>query len=144
MISRRNRILCAGLLACNLLFIWGNSLLPASVSGALSQWLRDLLSGAAGESGGQSDGLLRKIAHFGEFCTLGILLRCHLAVVKKKTSAAWGLVAACGCLAACVDEMLQHFSAGRAPRLTDVAIDSAGVLVGIALVHLGYTRKKRK
>ena len=132
------------LLAGNLLFIWGNSLLPASVSGALSQWLRDLLGKAAGEMTGQSDGILRKIAHFAEFCSLGILLLWLFAMLKERKQAAVLLTVACECSVACVDEMLQHFSAGRAPRLTDVAIDSAGVLAGIVLFGLGYAIKKKK
>ncbi len=36
--------LCRCLLVLNLLFIWGNSMLPGSVSGAISQLVRDLLS----------------------------------------------------------------------------------------------------
>ena len=139
--KKRKTFLIALLLAGNLLFIWGNSLLPASLSGALSQWIRDLLGSVSGEGTGQSDGLLRKIAHFSEFCTLGILLYWLFVTMNKKKRTAGLLTAACGCTVACVDEMLQHFSAGRAPRLTDVAIDSAGVLVGIALFCLGYTRK---
>ena len=126
------------LLAGNLLFIWGNSLLPASVSGALSQWLRDLLGLVSGEGIGHSDGVLRKIAHFAEFCTLGILLRWLFTALKMKKQTAVLYTAICGCLVACIDEMLQHFSAGRAPRLTDVAIDCAGVLAGIGLFGLGY------
>lgn len=131
--------LCCGLLCCNLLFIWGNSLMPASVSGALSQWVRDLLGIALLEDvPGQSDGLLRKAAHFMEFCSLGILLGWLFAMLKERK---WAFVlpaAAFGCLAACADEMLQHFSPGRAPRLTDVGIDTAGVLAGIGLLCLGY------
>ena len=140
----RKALLAVVLVACNLLFIWGNSLLPASVSGALSQWLRDLLGKAAGELAGQSDGILRKIAHFAEFCTLGILLRWLFAMLKERKQAAVLLTVACGCSAACVDEMLQHFAPGRGPRLTDVVIDSAGVMAGIMLFGLGYAIKKKK
>ena len=136
---------CCLLLCCNLLFIWGNSLLRAEISGALSQWVRDLLGIAMSEdASGQSDGVLRKIAHFGEFCTLGILLSWLFAMLKEKK---WAFVlpaAACGCLAACTDELLQHFAPGRAPRLTDVGIDTAGVLAGIGLLCLGYYMKKEK
>ena len=134
--------LCVALLGCNLLFIWGNSLLPASVSGSLSQWLRDLLGSVLGDAAGQGDGFLRKMAHFAEFCSLGILLSWLFAMRRKKTlllpAAVWGGIAAC------IDEMLQHFAPGRAPRLTDVILDTAGVLAGIGIFWLGYyTVKKR-
>ena len=142
--SRRRKILCAVLLACNLLFIWGNSLINADLSGSLSQWVRDMLGTVAGEMPGQSDGVLRKLAHFLEFCSLGFLLSWQLAMRKEKIRALVLPSAVLGCLAACVDEMLQHFSPGRAPRLTDVGIDTAGVLVGIGIFCLGYTLKKKK
>ena len=139
--TSRKKIFCTALLICNLLFIWGNSLLPASVSGTLSQWLRDLLGSAMGQMTGQSDGILRKIAHFTEFGCLGLLL-CWRYALKKERKLPWLQPAAWGCLAACVDEMLQHFSAGRAPRFTDVILDTAGVLAGIGIFCLGYHKKK--
>ena len=142
--TRGRMALCTALLACNLLFIWGNSLLPASISGGLSQWLRDLLGMAAGEMAGQSDGVLRKIAHFAEFCSLGILLSWLFAMLKERKQAVILPAAAYGCLAACVDEMLQHLSPGRAPRLTDVGIDTVGVLAGISLLCLGYHIRNKK
>ena len=132
------------LLVGNLLFIWGKSLLPASLSGALSQWLRDLLGLMSGEGTGGSDGVLRKIAHFSEFCTLGILLGWIFSALKKRKQTVVCLTAVCGLTVACVDEMLQHFAAGRAPRLTDVAIDCAGVLAGIGLLGLGYAIKMKQ
>ena len=138
--TRGRMALCIGLLAGILLFIWGNSLLPASISGSLSQWLRDLLGMAAGEESGQSDGALRNFAHFSEFCALGAALGWLFAMLKKKI---WASAAICGSLAACVDELLQHFAPGRAPRLTDVAIDTAGVLAGIGLLCLGYAMRKK-
>ncbi len=141
--TRRTKLLCAVLLACNLLFIWGNSLMDAELSGSLSQWLRDLLGMASGELPGQSDGALRKMAHFAEFCSLGFLLSWQLTMKKERKQACVLPAAALGCLAACVDEMLQHFAPGRAPRLTDVGIDAAGVLVGIGLLSLGYAIKRK-
>ena len=141
--GKGRKALCAVLLMCNLLFIWGNSLMDAELSGSFSQWLRDLLGMAAGELPGQSDGVLRKLAHFAEFCSLGFLLSWLLAMRKERKQAFVLPAAALGCLVACVDEMLQHFSPGRAPRFTDVAIDTAGVLVGIGLLSLGYAIKRK-
>ena len=36
--------LCITLLVCNLIFIWGNSLLPGEISGAFSDWVKSLLA----------------------------------------------------------------------------------------------------
>ena len=67
--TKRRMTVCTVLLICNLVFIWGNSLLPAEVSGQISGTLKALLDGVftpgeAVPSGG--DGLLRKFAHFAE------------------------------------------------------------------------------
>ena len=35
--------LCITLLICNLIFIWGNSLLPGEISGAFSDWVKSIL-----------------------------------------------------------------------------------------------------
>ena len=52
--------LCAALLICNLAFIWGNSLLPGTVSGAFSDWSGDLLAGRVPGGGTETGGgLLR-------------------------------------------------------------------------------------
>ena len=140
--------LCACLLAVNLAFIWGNSLLPGELSGALSAWVHRLIQAIFPGGGeiGQGHGFLRKLAHFSEFCALGVLLSWLFAMLKEKK---WAFVIPsmiCGCLAACVDETIQRFIPDRGPSITDVGIDSAGVLLGIGLLSLGYTiyQKKKK
>ena len=37
--TKRRMTLCTVLLLCNLVFIWGNSLLPAEVSGQISMYV---------------------------------------------------------------------------------------------------------
>lgn len=139
--------LCIFLLAANLIFIWGNSLLSRSVSGALSGWLHSLLQPCF--SGGsvleQGHGLLRKLAHFTEFCCLGVLLSWLFAMKKQKKRAYILPALVCGCLAACVDEVLQCFVPGRGPSFWDVGIDSMGILIGVCLLTLGcIIREKTK
>ena len=135
--------LCVSLLTVNLLFIWGNSLMPGAVSEAFSNWMYRMLSLLLPGGGGQGHGLLRKLAHFTEFCTLGAVFAWLFAMLLKKQ---WAIVLpalACGCLTACADEMLQHFSPGRNPSLLDVGIDSVGVLSGIVLLWMGYNICKK-
>ena len=117
------------LIGAMLLFIWGNSLLPASVSAAISGWLHGALTG----DGAGGDGVLRKIAHFTEFAFLGGLL-CWLFIKQQEgKGTAFLLSFACGLFAAITDELLQHFSPGRSPQVLDVCIDTAGVLTGICI-----------
>jgi VanZ family protein len=140
--------LCVCLLAVNLAFIWGNSLLPGEISGALSKWVHTLVSLIFPNGGEESQGhgLLRKLAHFSEFCALGMVLSWLFAMLKEKR---WAFVLpslACGCLTACADETIQRFVPDRGPSIKDVMIDLAGVILGIVLLCLGYTihQKKKK
>ena len=138
--------LCICLLAANLLFIWGNSLLPGEASGALSGWVHTLIRSLfpnMGEGAG-GHGLLRKLAHFTEFCALGTVLSWLFAMLKEKKRAFVLPSLVCGCLAACVDETLQRFVPDRGPSIKDVGIDSMGVILGIGLLWLGYTIHEKK
>ncbi len=143
--GKRRSALCTWLLVLNLAFIWGNSMLPASASGALSDWVKAclqwLLPGDGDDS--QGGGLLRKLAHFSEFLSLGAVLCWFWGMRRKKRLACVALAAACGIAAACVDETIQHFSPGRYPSIRDVLIDAVGVAVGISLFRIGYTIYKK-
>ena len=134
--------LCTALLICNLIFIWGNSLLPGEISGAFSDWVKSLLAQLLpmGPDDGSGGGLLRKAAHFSEFAALGACLAwLHGMLQKGKLQAfLWGV------LAAAADETIQRFVPDRGPSLKDVCIDSCGVLTGISLLYLGHTYFKRK
>lgn len=134
--------LCTALLVCNLVFIWGNSLLPGEVSGAVSDWVKDMvhivLPGEAQESNGGF--LLRKLAHFTEFGALGMLLGWLFGMLQKGK----GYPLLLGCLAACIDETIQVFVPDRGPGIRDVLIDTSGVVAGILLLHLGYLCMKKK
>ena len=134
--------LCTALLICNLVFIWGNSLLPGEISGAFSDWVKSLLAQLLpmGPDNGSGGGLLRKVAHFTEFTALGMLLAwLHGMLQKGKLQPfLWGI------LAASVDETIQCFVPDRGPGIKDVCIDSAGVLTGIILLWTGYHFVKKR
>jgi VanZ family protein len=142
MISSDKRIrLCIALLVMNLVFIWGNSLLPGELSAAFSDWIREILTKLLPnlEVGRKGTGLLRKIAHFTEFCTLGMCLGWLAGMLARPQG--WALAG--GVLAACIDETIQVFVPDRGPSLFDVGIDSCGVLTGIALLQIGYSIVKQ-
>ncbi len=145
MIRTRNRLgLCIALLVLNLTFIWGNSLLPGEVSGALSKWVKDIIAllipGQMGE--GEGHGLLRKLAHFTEFCTLGMCLRWLFGMLAHKKWMHFVLPLGAGFLAACIDETIQLFVPGRGPGIKDVGIDTVGVLAGVVFITIIYQKTK--
>ena len=138
--SKEKRIrLCGVLLVLNLLFIWGNSLLPGEISGALSQWLRQLL-GFMEKTPDTGHGILRKIAHFTEFACLGLLLQWLRSMLGKKLpgSILWGFGAAC------IDEIIQCFVPDRGPGILDVAIDTAGVAAGAIILYIIMKKYQHK
>lgn len=140
--DRKIRI-CATLLVVNVLFIWGNSLLPGSVSGAISHFVRDILAYIF--PGGSSDpdsghGLLRKLAHFTEFACLGALFAWLFGMLRRPLLFALP----CGFAVACIDETIQRFVPDRGPAFKDVLIDTSGALLGIGLLFLGYTIRKKQ
>lgn len=82
-------------------FIWGNSLMPGTVSGAISDWAGAVLSRIFG---GEVDtvhghGVLRKLAHGTEYLILGVEL-CLLLRPEKP----WSTLALSGVLTALLDE----------------------------------------
>ena len=142
--SNRRLKLCGVLTACCLVFIWGNSLMPGSVSQLFSDCVQGLLGtlfsggGEAGASGGS--GLLRKVAHFTEFAALGMCLGWLFGMLEKRP--AWPF--ALGVAAACLDETIQFFVPGRSPGVPDVCIDSCGAAFGMFLLYLGHSYFKKK
>lgn len=147
------------LIALTLCVIWGNSLLPASVSAAMSGGIKDFLNSLIGITGGEGlsgDGWLRKAAHVTEFAVLGIELTVLFATYQKnrEDQDAEGLpvvrmnpgtrgivlraalLLSCGFSVAVVDETIQLFSAGRAGMVQDVWIDFGGFLIGSLVTRI--------
>lgn len=141
--NRRKIRLWAVLVILNVLFIWGNSLLPGSVSGAISGFVKyvifDLILGHSGGNEG-GHGLLRKLAHFTEFACLGIFMSRLLYWLKKPRV----LALAGAFLVACCDETIQRFVPDRGPSFKDVMIDTSGALTGMILLLVGYACIKGK
>jgi VanZ family protein len=101
-------------------FLWAPVAAWAAVIFVLSS-IPDLGTGL-----GETDLVLRKIAHAAEFAVLGFLL---LRAVRREPAA---LVL--GFAYAVSDEVHQHFVPGREGAVLDVAIDAVGVAIGVLLV----------
>lgn len=144
--AKKKVTLCAVLIALNIAFIWGNSLLPREVSaqfsrlvGRMLDWLipgQDTVVGV-----GEGNGILRKIAHFTEFCCLGVLMRWMAQMLQSLPWKRLMFPILAGAAVACIDETIQCFVPGRGPGILDVCIDAAGVALGVLILTL-VNRKK--
>lgn len=131
-------------------FIWFNSLEPPELSseksGRVTAWLTPILELVVGE-GNVTEHLVRKMAHFGEFFLLGIVL---MSLISGRIKSLWTALITClfcTLLIAMIDETIQLFT-DRGSQLKDVWLDFAGGSAGVALVLLvrslsgGNTRRK--
>lgn len=136
--TKKRLRMCCTLLALNLVFIWGNSLLPGQISGALSDFVKSILDWLLPGNGEDTPGggLLRKLAHFTEFACLGSLLFWLIGMLRQKRWELylWPMLA--GVAVAAVDETIQCFVPLRGPALKDVGIDTLGVITGIVIISL--------
>lgn len=143
-------VLCCLYLAAVLGFIWGNSLMPGKESGELSGWVCSLVNTVLAllridtELGVH---LLRKAAHFTEFAALGVGFGWLFGMIfrhRSRSKPQWYrfgryyLPLLCGAGAACVDECIQIISPDRCCSIWDMALDTYGVIIGIALVTVGH------
>ena len=122
-----------------ILFIWDNSLQNDISSDGLSltitQWLSPILYklGITGDMWSLNR-IVRKLAHVFEFAVLGGCL--YVALHQFNREYAGLKVIAIGLVIAILDECLQLTSIGRYASIRDVAIDTAGVIIGVAVVQV--------
>ncbi len=77
---------------------------------------------------------IRKLAHFFIYTVLGITIMCHISTYKINRYQRIGGSLMIGMLYAVSDEIHQLFIPGRSGQLTDVLIDTIGVLFGVCIV----------
>lgn len=77
---------------------------------------------------------IRKLAHFSIYTVLGITTMLHMFTYAISKSKKIGNSLAIGMLYAISDEIHQLFVPGRSGQITDVCIDTIGVLFGISIV----------
>lgn len=118
-------------------FIWGNSLQDAPHSSVESRWMLNLVQSVfwmIPEVSHITMYEIRKAAHVTEYMALGFSLSLVLGSFRGRGVAKD--VVALGFLIACIDETLQLFSSGRSSQVTDVVIDTCGVILGLAVVFV--------
>ena len=129
-------------------FIFSNSMKIASVSSVSSGRVLQLLQavlrrlGMPGLAQRLTMHIVRKMAHFCEYTLEGFLLMLCMRVYTRRYVRHITVPMLAGVLTALTDETIQLFSEGRSSQVTDVWLDSAGVLAGIlaALLLMGLWR----
>ena len=129
-------------------FIFSNSMKIASVSTVSSGRVLTLLQAALRRLGHPALAqrltmhIVRKMAHFCEYTLEGFLLMLCMRVYSRRPLRHITVPMLAGVLTALTDETIQLFSQGRSSQVTDVWLDSAGVLAGIlaALLLMGLWR----
>lgn len=126
--------------------IFSFSLQPAEASSQLSSgfgtwlvetflpFLENTLQTMSEEGLGFLHHLLRKCGHFAEYFILGMLAMQTATYMNWKYKKVPGMVFCV--LVASLDETIQLFVDGRSGQVTDVMLDSAGALVGAAVLLL--------
>ena len=124
------------LIAC-IVFIFSNSMQIADVSSVASGRALTLMRkvftrlGMPGIAGRLTDHIVRKLAHFCEYTLEGFLLMLCMQVYTRNYIWHISVPLLGGVLTALADETIQIYSPGRSSQVTDVWLDSAGVLAGI-------------
>ena len=139
------RVLFTLALAGCIWFIFSNSMAVADVSSVSSGRVLQLLQavlrrlGMPGLAQRLTMHLVRKLAHFCEYLLEGFLLMLCMRVYSRHPLRHITVPMLAGVLTALTDETIQLFSEGRSSQVTDVWLDSAGVLAGIlaALLLMG-------
>ena len=129
-------------------FIFSNSMAVAQVSSASSGRVLTLLQGALRRLGHPAlaqrltQHVVRKMAHFCEYLLEGFLLMLCMRVYSRHPLRHITVPMLGGVLTALTDETIQLYSPGRSSQVTDVWLDSVGVLARIlaALVLMALCR----
>jgi len=80
------------------------------------------------------ESIIRKIAHFSIYTVVGLLLMALASTYNIDEMSRISISLITGLLYASSDEIHQCFTPGRGPMITDVIIDTMGILFGILLV----------
>lgn len=140
-----------------MLFIFSMSAEPAEVSsetsgntirgvlGFIYPGFRDLSEAQQNEIVDACQHFARKLAHFSIYTVLGILLEVNALYHFKKKWQISILAILAGVLYAVSDEIHQTFVPGRSGQVSDVVLDTVGVISGVVLVtFINYIITKKK
>ena len=129
------------LLGLIVFFIWDNSMQTGGSSDGFSLLFAETFAHIVNKLGFHGNiwtlnRIVRKLAHLTEFTILGGVL---YTILRRYIT--YGIVIktiGLGMLIASLDEFIQLFSPGRSSQISDVLIDTVGVVIGILVAKLVY------
>lgn len=134
-------ILSLSLIIFTVGFIWINSALPGSESGAISgivgQFVEKFFVLIHFPEAAASFLLtnIRKVAHVTEYAVMGLELGFLWIGLRKGFQGFWNAFSTVLFIAVC-DETIQLLALSRGPQITDVLLDAASGLTMILLIYL--------
>ena len=140
------RVILAVLILVNLFFIFRFSLQNATESSATSGQVSGVVADIVVDDydkkddaekktiRNQIDPVVRKIAHMSEFGLLGTLVFLLMLTWRWSLWLQYLIALGATLLTACIDELLQNFSDGRAMQFTDVLADLLGGVISCTLI----------
>ena len=140
--TKVKHIVFISVIVASILFIWSRSLTFADDSTAQSNWVKQLLVDFFNLFNFDITPTfffknLRKFAHFAEFFVLGCELALYRYAMFKNNKKTLCAIVATGVAVAIADECIQLIPAlERDGKLTDVLIDTCGVLCAVLVVYL--------
>ena len=148
------RIILIILLLCTFFIIFGFSSQNGEQSGGISRKVTEVILEASSNYNKleeeekeivlhRTESIIRKIAHFSIYAVVGFLLMGLFSTYKIKDKWRIIITIVIGIFYAISDEFHQSFSPGRTPKVTDVYIDTLGILVGALIVILIRTIYKK-
>lgn len=130
-----------------LCIIWGNSMLPGSLSSTISseasQGILSIIYKLIPNlpfDFYSFHSFIRKAAHFGEYALLGICIYQFVRTYPIKHLLFYALVICIICASA--DEFIQYFTPNRLSKLSDVVLDSIGAFSGLGICQFIVNRRE--
>ena len=131
-----------------LIFIFGHSAMPAETSAQESGEVTGFLQRIAGFLGIElmlADNLIRKAAHFCEYCAYGFMVSATYCSYRKRLILNLPIAFLTFVFTALVDESIQFFSPGRSAQVSDVWLDFCGAVTGLLFfAFCAYISRKIK
>lgn len=128
--------------------IFGFSSQDAEKSGNLSSSVTKLILGQEEREDivERAESVIRKIAHFCIYTLVGFLLMALVSTYDLEENKRIRISLGIGILYATSDEIHQLFIPGRSGQITDIILDSMGVIIGILflLIIVEIDKRKRK
>src|SRR5690625_1822699 len=115
-------------------FIWINSLMPASISSSHSGLIVNILYPSFKKLNelDKFSKIIIKLTLFNEFMLLRIIF--SLYYLNKGINKYYLVTIIHGIIVAIIDETIQLFIPGRAGLITDVLIDTLGLIIGVIII----------